>query len=311
MSLNYKLKNLLYFLLKNKKFKVLFKFFEKILHPYFKKKNLKFLLSSKLFNFIQMFSKGKVFFLIKQKRNEFFLNEKKDNQKDIILENLFEKGYSEILDINNKKIIETQEYFKSKKIFNAHVPFDSNKKITYEQFLNDENLNYGSYDIRTSFECPLINEIIFDKKILNIVSRYLLTTKFYCYHINTMITKQSKILNPVTDFHRDYDSANSLTLFLLLTNVSENDGATQIIEGSHKLEACDENGNNKKIFLKGNAGKIYAVDTWSLHSGNKKLEKIRLVSWIRFSSFSARSYYQEKNYLFDDVFKKLRFNLNE
>tara|TARA_B100000900_G_scaffold1357_1_gene1206 strand:+ start:1174 stop:2109 length:936 start_codon:yes stop_codon:yes gene_type:complete len=311
VSLNYKLKNLLYFLLKNKKFKVLFKFFEKILHPYFKKKNLKFLLSSKLFNFIQMFSKGKVFFLIKQKRNEFFLNEKKDNQKDIILENLFEKGYSEILDINNKKIIETQEYFKSKKIFNAHVPFDSNKKITYEQFLNDENLNYGSYDIRTSFECPLINEIIFDKKILNIVSRYLLTTKFYCYHINTMITKQSKILNPVTDFHRDYDSANSLTLFLLLTNVSENDGATQIIEGSHKLEACDENGNNKKIFLKGNAGKIYAVDTWSLHSGNKKLEKIRLVSWIRFSSFSARSYYQEKNYLFDDVFKKLRFNLNE
>ena len=311
MRINYKLKTLLFFLLRNKRTKVLFKFLEKILFSYFKKKDLKFLLSNKLFNFIQMFSKGKFFFLIKQKKNEFFLNEQKKNKENIILKNIFEKGYSEISEVNDKKIFDAQEYFKSKKIFDAHVPFDSNKKITYEQFLDDKNLNYGSYDIRTSFECPLISEIIFDKKILNIVSEYLLTNEFHCYHINTMITKQSEILNPVTDFHRDYDSANSLTLFLLLTDVSENNGATQIIEGSHKLKEFDVNENDKKIFLKGNAGKIYAVDTWSLHSGNKKLETTRLVSWIRFSSFSSRSYYQEKNYLFDDVLKKLRFNNNE
>ena len=175
MRINYKLKTLLYFLLRNKKTKVLFKFLEKILFSYFKKKDLKFLLSNKLFNFIQMFSKGKFFFLIKKKKNEFFLNEQKKNKENIILKNIFEKGYSEISEVSNKKIIDAQEYFKSKKIFDAHVPFDSKKKITYEQFLDDKNLNYGSYDIKTSFECPLISEIIFDKKILNIVSGYLLT----------------------------------------------------------------------------------------------------------------------------------------
>ena len=179
------------------------------------------------------------------------------------------------------------------------------------QFLEEKNLNYGSYDIQTSFECPLVNEIIFDKKILDLVSNYLLTDKFFCYHINTMITKQSKILNPVTDFHRDYDSANSLTFFILLSNVNENNGATQIIEGSHKIEELDAKNENKKVFLNGDAGKVYAVDTWALHSGNKKIETPRLVTWIRFSSFSSRSYYHDKNYIFDNVLNKLRFNLQK
>ena len=304
-------KTLLYFFLRNNKSKVLFKFFEKLLYPFFKKKDLKFLLSSKIFNFVQLFSKGKIFFLIKQKKNQFFLTQQKINIDDKVLKNLFQKGYSEVLSIDKNKVYNTQKYFQSKKIYNAHVPFNSNKIISYEQFLEEKNLNYGSYDIQTSFECPLVNEIIFDKKILNLVSNYLLTDKFFCYHINTMITKQSKILNPVTDFHRDYDSANSLTFFILLSNVNENNGATQIIEGSHKIEELDAKNENKKVFLNGDAGKVYAVDTWALHSGNKKIETPRLVTWIRFSSFSSRSYYHDKNYLFDDVLNKLRFDLSK
>ena len=306
--MNYIFQTLLYFFLRNKRIKVFFKSFEKLLYPLFKKKNLAFLLSSKVFNFVQLFSKGKIFFLIKEKKNHFFSNEQKISLDNIILKNLFQKGYSEISFVDKKKVYDAQEYFQSKQIYNAHVPFDSNKIITYQQFLEDENLNYGSYDIKTSFECPLINEIVFDKKILSLVSKYLLTDKFYCYHINTMVTKQSKILNPVTDFHRDYDSANSLTLFILLSNVTENNGATQIIEGSHIIKELDARNEDKKVFLQGDAGKIYAVDTWSLHSGNKRIESPRLVSWIRFSSFAARSYYHDKNYLFDDVLKKLRFN---
>ena len=302
-------KTLLYFFLRNNKSKVLFKFFEKLLYPFFKKKDLKFLLSSKIFNFVQLFSKGKIFFLIKQKKNKFFLTDQKINLNNKVLKDLFQKGYSEVLSIDKSKVHNAQKYFQSKKIYNSHVPFNSNKIISYEQFLEEKNLNYGSYDIQTSFECPLVNEIIFDKKILNLVSNYLLTDKFFCYHINTMITKQSKILNPVTDFHRDYDSANSLTLFILLSNVNENNGATQIIEGSHKKEELDAKCESKKVFLNGDAGKIYAVDTWALHSGNKKIETPRLVTWIRFSSFSSRSYYHDKNYIFDDVLNKLRFNL--
>ena len=302
-------KTLLYFFLRNNKSKVLFKFFEKLLYPFFKKKDLKFLLSSKIFNFVQLFSKGKIFFLIKQKKNKFFLTNQKINLNNKVLKDLFQKGYSEVLSIDKSKVHNAQKYFQSKKIYNSHVPFNSNKIISYEQFLEEKNLNYGSYDIQTSFECPLVNEIIFDKKILNLVSNYLLTDKFFCYHINTMITKQSKILNPVTDFHRDYDSANSLTLFILLSNVNENNGATQIIEGSHKKEELDAKCESKKVFLNGDAGKIYAVDTWALHSGNKKIETPRLVTWIRFSSFSSRSYYHDKNYIFDDVLNKLRFNL--
>ena len=255
------------------------------------------------------FQKVKFFFLIKKKKNQFFLTQQKINLDDKILNDLFQKGYSEVLCIDKNKVYNAQKYFQSKKIYNAHVPFNSNKIISYEQFLEEKNLNYGSYDIQTSFECPLVNEIIFDKKILNLVSNYLLTDKFFCYYINTMITKQSKILNPVTDFHRDYDSANSLTLFILLSNVNENNGATQIIEGSHKKEELDAECEKKKFFLSGDAGKIYAVDTWALHSGNKKIETPRLVTWIRFSSFSSRSYYHDKNYIFDDVLNKLRFNI--
>ena len=71
-------KTLLYFFLRNNKIKVFFKFFEKLLYPFFKKKNLKFLLSSKIFNFVQLFSKGKIFFLIKKKKKSIFFNSAKN-----------------------------------------------------------------------------------------------------------------------------------------------------------------------------------------------------------------------------------------
>ena len=108
-------KTLLCFFLRNNKIKVFFKFFEKLLYPFFKKKNLKFLLSSKIFNFVQLFSKGKIFFLIKQKKNQFFLTQQKIHLDDKVLKDLFQKGYSEVLCVDKNKVYNAQQYFQSKK----------------------------------------------------------------------------------------------------------------------------------------------------------------------------------------------------
>ena len=300
---------LFYFFLTNKKIIIFFKSFERIFFSFFQKKNLDYLLRSKFFNFFQLFSKEKYFFLIKEKK--YFLFEKNNNFKNVeILNKINEDGFCKILNIQDEKIKKASKYFESSLLYNSHVPFSSDqKKISYEEFINAEDLNYGSYDIKTSFNCPLIRDLIFDKKILNIAEKYLLTKKFHLYSINTMLTKKSKILHQVTDFHRDYDSPNSITFFLYLSDVDSENGATQIVKSSHYNKNINANDIDKISFLEGKAGTLFAADTWALHSGNKKILKPRLVSWIRYSSFSARPYYHDKNFYYDSILNNLKFNI--
>ena len=91
-------------------------------------------------------------------------------------------------------------------------------------------------------------------------------------------------------------------------DVSKLNGATRILPGSHlflhdrKLASYVSESLLK--YLEGKAGEIYALDTWALHAGNPNITSPRLVTWIRFSSMPAKSYYIDRGYLFKD-------NLNE
>ena len=50
--------------------------------------------------------------------------------------------------------------------------------------------------------------------------------------------------------------------------------------------------------LEGKGGSVFALDTWALHAGNPNITSPRLVTWIRFSSMPAKTYYLNRNYLF-------------
>ena len=123
-----------------------------------------------------------------------------------------------------------------------------------------------------------------------------------------MLTKLSENINYVDYIHQDLESASSLTFIVYWTDVSEVNGATRVLPGSHLFLHDRRLGGYVSEpltkYLEGKGGSVFALDTWALHAGNPNITSPRLVTWIRFSSMPSRSYYVDKNYLFKN-------NLNE
>ena len=131
-----------------------------------------------------------------------------------------------------------------------------------------------------------------------------------------MIKKQSNREHYVTNLHKDPDSAGCLVFFIYWTDVSKKDGATKILPGSHlylhdrKLPYYIDESLTK--YLEDREGAVFAIDTWALHAGNSNISLPRLVTWIRFSSMPAHTYYLNRNYLFKDKLNEInqKFGIN-
>ena len=48
-----------------------------------------------------------------------------------------------------------------------------------------------------------------------------------------MINKAGKLNMDIQNFHRDFDSVDTLVLMILLTDVNKSNGATQVIKSSN------------------------------------------------------------------------------
>ena len=93
-----------------------------------------------------------------------------------------------------------------------------------------------------------------------------------------------------------------LTIFVYWTDVSKVNGATRVLPGSHLLlhdrRLAGYVSEPLTKHLEGKGGSVFALDTWALHAGNPNITSPRLVTWIRFSSMPAQTYYLNRNYLF-------------
>ena len=149
----------------------------------------------------------------------------------------------------------------------------------------------------------------------SVVKKYLNSAEVSIYTLNTMLTKQSeKKIDYVINMHKDHDCASSLTVFIYWTDVSKVNGATKILSGDHLFE------HDRKVrgyvgeasveYLEGKSGSVFAVDTWAMHAGNSKIISPRLVTWIRFSSMPAKTYYLDKNYLYKNDLREVNKKFN-
>ena len=127
-----------------------------------------------------------------------------------------------------------------------------------------------------------------------------------------MLSKKSKQEYYVNNLHVDFDSANMLTFFIYWTDASKLDGATRILPGSHLLlyDRMLASYVNESLleYLEGKAGSVFGIDTCALHAGNPNISSPRLVTWIRFSSMPAQTYYLSRNYLFKDKLNEINYN---
>tara|TARA_Y100000590_G_scaffold127688_1_gene145984 strand:+ start:21085 stop:22050 length:966 start_codon:yes stop_codon:yes gene_type:complete len=296
--------------------KFLIQIFETVIFWFYKNKfKKKKDLNSKFFMYFQLYCNSKISALYRRRKHEI-LTEKLELNSDIdkkVLE-ITNKSYVKLLDLDQNEVKKTVDYFYNQKVYTSHVPKDptyKNKLIDVKEFIEteDENYNYGSFDIGTSLNSTAVRNICSMKKIWDVAEKYLNTDNINIYSINTMLTKKSNKQNYVVNLHVDFDSANMLTFFIYWTDVSKNNGATRIFPGSHlflhdrRLPGYIDDSSTK--YIEDKAGSLYAIDTWALHAGNPNISSPRLVTWIRFSSMPAQTYYLNRNYLFKEKLKEI------
>ena len=236
---------------------------------------------------------------------------------DKIINEIDRNSFALIDKVDDELVEKGKKYFLNQKyLFNSHVVRTSEtvSKIETSKFLNDEKCNYGSFNIDTTINCPVLKEIIKKSKLIEIAKRYLLSENIFINSINTMLSKPSKIKHGVLKLHRDHDSMNSITFFLYWTDTSFKNGSTALLPGSHiykhdKRFSKFYTDNLSLKYLEGDQGTVFAVDTWAWHKGNESIETPRLVTWMRLSSVPSQVYFKDKNYINKEKLKNFYMNL--
>ena len=100
------------------------------------------------------------------------------------------------------------------------------------------------------------------------------------YALSTWFNPEIDSDHYVHRLHRDSDDFRFLTLIIYWTKVTRTNGATSLVEGSHRNEVKDLEGN--KIFMEGEEGSVFFADFNAFHAGNKILKGYRYTTQIRF-----------------------------
>ena len=198
----------------------------------------------------------------------------------LLIENLFnEQQLDEINKFFSKDILLDPIYHIDKKFKISNLPADA---IT--GYIPSEHI----------IKCPYIFGGANNEKLLKILKNYF-NCKFKLDWIWSWWSFPSeKPIGPQL-FHRDYESMNFLKVFVYLTDVDENNGPHEIIEGSHKIDKLfnrerfnDElvfknfNEKQKKTII-GKKGTSIIANTFCIHRGVNPKQKERLVLSYLFS----------------------------
>jgi hypothetical protein len=206
-------------------------------------------------------------------KKESFLNYDEINQ------NLLLNGYSKI----NARVSDNTLNLISNSINNA-VPFSSQVPSQGKQISSQvENYSFISFEISDSVVlcCAdiLLQDIKFNKLKIAIsgFGSQIYSINFYknfpC----------STHLHPVQKFHRDYDGFLCYVLFVALSDVTKNNGATIVV---NKRSGCYD-------YLEAKKGEMYLLDPFILHRANDEISSNRFACWIRFGEVPNLAFYQD------------------
>ncbi len=207
---------------------------------------------------------------------------------------LWDSGFldiTEIAGITSAEIESVRNYFLSQPAFDSQVPLQSSLVARSVQELEKLGISYASYDPRVSLNNPVVSRLLEHADLRELIDDYLGRSSSL-YSVNTMLTFPSELEHGVTKLHRDYDDAHFLVCFVYWTETSAQNGATFVVPGSHIGDS------NEGLYLEGRAGSVFLVDTYCLHSGNRKIDSPRLATWMRFGDIPNLAFISDKNYLF-------------
>jgi hypothetical protein len=174
-------------------------------------------------------------------------------------------------------------YFRNQAGYASQTPLQSDGVLRpFSDFVNQEQHTaerYFCYSAKTSLECPQVRTVVDNRLLREVAAAYLGFTPTL-FSVNTIVTTKGTNHHYVMREHRDYDAFTSIAFFVYWTDVAKDNGATIYIPRSH----LSSDAPAAREFLTGEAGEIFALDTFGLHAGNKNVADFRLATWCRFGS---------------------------
>lgn len=191
--------------------------------------------------------------------------------KTTILNNIREKGWSNVGCLKREIIDEFKNYLDNSNWYDGHVK--ANKTEVLENKHSSPN-HCSSVSMHNVILAPHWFEITL-KMTEEVVIEYFETKDIVLYSYNAFYSNLTGgDYVGVQTWHRDYDSENFLALFVYLTDVNTNE------DGHHAFEQKD----GHKIDIFGPAGTIFFADTRQQHMGHKPKKHPRGMAWARWST---------------------------
>jgi hypothetical protein len=221
------------------------------------------------------------------------------------------------------QVAEIHAYLKAKPCYTGHVPAQGDgQPRTVEECATLSNL--ASYQLPDVLGAPHLLELANRPDILSIVESYLgcVPTLYSVNFFWSFPGKAERFLS-TQNYHRDFDDFRFCTLFLFLTDLTDEDGAHYYIRGTHRTDVVEQiysehypNGapfpldklfervsyhdqDIQPIFgrhietVKGLAGSAVFEDTYGLHMGAMPRTN-RLVGWMRYGLYQNATTYTDR-----------------
>ena len=174
-------------------------------------------------------------------------------------------------------------YFRQQRGYTSQTPLTSDGVLRlFDAYVlqGQTSERYFSYSSKISLGCPQVANVVNHPLLREVAAAYLGFTPIL-FSINTLVTTEGDADHYVMRMHRDYDAFASVTFFVYWTDVSERNGATIYVPGSHVSAAVSQ---AERVHLTGRAGQVFGLDTFGLHAGNRSVEGFRVATWCRFGA---------------------------
>ena len=212
--------------------------------------------------------------------------------------------------ILEEEATEIKNYFETQSGYNSHCYVNSNK-VRLDAAKRHECPVF-CYSSKTILKSPYILQKAMDKNILALAQEY-----FGClpsiYSFGTWwYTAQNNQTYCTQRNHRDHETYKALTLFVYLTDVTEQNSPHVFYPKTHNqfseadkyfLETSVKNNaaawenipleNKESIKIIGSAGTAILADTFGIHRADPIINGNRLVLWIRYGCYLGSPNYQD------------------
>jgi len=209
--------------------------------------------------------------------------------------------------LTQEQLDDIDEFLFDKRVYNSHVPYgDGTPRILKE---STDHFPFSCYSPADVIACPHLLEVALDSRILGLVSDYLKCLPTL-YSMNMWWSVPHPKTGGIKQWHRDYDDFKFLALFIYLRDVDEETGPHVFVRFTHDQQVFADRKNlalddpavrsifppspdttllaSENLFaddiniLTGSAGDAYLLDTYGVHKGSERLNKFRLVLWLRY-----------------------------